>query len=325
MSPRGLPFGVGGGRYATMRAASGCGAADGEGARVGAAAALGSAALWAITNLILRRQVLALGGATANTWRTAFSALCFATIFLTLRHPGDLFGIPARTLAILLLSVLLSMVIGDILQFTAIRRLGIALAMPISSCYPIFTLGIAAAFLGEPITPRAIGGASLVAVGVVLVALPRRALEDAATRQALTTNHWIGVGLALGSALCAAAATTLTRVAITDLDIIAANMIRLPFSAVLCAAIGTAQRRMPPWRIERWRFGPLFAAGLVSMGSGLLYLNAIKLVGASKTATLNASAPIFGLIGAVIVLGERPTRRNIVGALVAFLGIALVV
>ena len=61
------------------------------------------------------------------------------------------------------------------------------------------------------------------------------------------------------------------------------------------------------------------------MGSGVLYLNAIKLAGASKTATLNASAPIFGLIGAILILRERPANRNILGTLGAFAGIALVV
>lgn len=293
---------------------------------MGAAAALLSAALWAATNLLLRRQVLKLGGATANTWRNTFAMLCFAVVFLSLRRPSDLLTIPAGTLGVLLLSVLLSMVIGDILQFTAIRRLGIALAMPIASCYPLLTMVIAALFLGETIRPRAVGGALLVIVGVVLVALPRRPLEaELAQHQALTANHWIGVGLALASALCAAGATTLTRVAITDIDLIAANMLRLPFSAAVCAVISVGERRMPPWRVERWRFGPLFLAGLLSMGSGISYLNAIKLAGAAKTATLNASAPIFGLIGAMIFLGERPTRRNIVGALVAFVGIALVV
>src|SRR5262245_26957711 len=170
----------------------------GRGTPLGAAAALISAALWAVTNLLLRGQVLKLGGATANTWRTAFSALCFAVVFLAFRHPRDLLGIPAQTLGVLLASVLLSMVIGDILQFTAIGRLGIALAMPIASSSPLFTLLIAAAFLGEAITSRSVGGAVLVVGGVILVAMPRRALADdvRAQQRALTTNHWIGVGLA---------------------------------------------------------------------------------------------------------------------------------
>jgi len=274
----------------------------------------------------LRGQVLKLGGATANTWRNTFSMLCFAVVFFSLRRPADLPSIRTSTLGVLLLAVLLSMVIGDILQVTAIKRLGIALAMPIVACYPLLTLIVAATFLGEQIRPRAVIGALFVIAGVVLMALPRRLPEAKLARhQALTANHWIGVGLALGSALCAAGATTLTRVAVSDIDLIAANMIRLPFSAVICAIISVDERRTPPWRIERQRFGPLFLAGLVSMGSGSCYLNALKLAGASKTATLNTSAPIFGLIGAMIFLSERTTRRNIVGTLIAFVGIALVV
>ncbi len=46
-------------------------------------------------------------------------------------------------------------------------------------------------------------------------------------------------------------------------------------------------------------------AGVTGLASGLCYLSAIKLVGASTTATLNAAGPIFGLLRAVIFLGER--------------------
>jgi DME family drug/metabolite transporter len=294
---------------------------------VGALAGLGAAVLWAITNLILRDQVHKLGGATTQAWRTAVSTLIFIPIFLLARHPRDLLGIPADIIGLLLLSVLMSMVIGDILQFTAIRRIGLSLAMPIASSSPLLTLLVAAATLGEPITPQAVGGSALVIVGVIMVALPRRALDEAerAQRRALTANHWLGVSLALAAAICSAAANTLTRAAIVDIDILSANLLRLPFSAILCAAIGTAQRRELPWRVERGSLIPLCLAGLTGLGSGLCYLNAIKLVGASTTATLNASAPIFGLFGAVFFLGERPTTRNVVGTLIAFAGVALVV
>lgn len=294
---------------------------------MGALAALGAAVLWAVTNLVLREQIVKLGGATAQAWRTAVSTLIFLPIFLLARHPRDLLGIPAQTLAILLLAVLLSMVIGDILQFTAIRRIGLALAMPIGSASPLLTLVVAAVTLGEPITPRAVGGASLVVAGVVMVALPRRALGEIehAQRRALTANHWLGVGLALAAAVCSAGATTLTRAAITNLDILSANLLRLPFSAMLCAIIGTAQRGQPPWRVGRASLAPLCLAGVTGLGSGLCYLSAIKLVGASTTATLNASAPIFGLLGAVAFLAERPSTRNVAGTLIAFLGVALVV
>ena len=294
---------------------------------MGALAALGAAAFWAMTNLILRGQIVKVGGATAQTWRTVVSTLVFGGAFLLLRRPADLLAIPGRTVAVLLLSVLLSMVIGDILQFTAVRHLGVALTLPISSCYPLFTLVIAAATIGEVPTPRAVVGAMLVIAGVGLVALPRPALveEGAARPAAPATGHWFGVALAFASALCVAAATTLTRVAIQDLDILAANMLRLPFSATLCAAISTIERRQPPWRVERRGILPLCLSGFTGLASGLCYLYAIKAVGASTTATLNAAGPIFGLLGAVLFLRERPTRRSIIGTLIAFLGVVLVV
>jgi len=122
-----------------------------------------------------------------------------------------------------------------------------------------------------------------------------------------------------------AGATALTRVAIQDIDILAANMLRLPFSATLCAVISTVERRQPPWRVEQRSIPALCAAGVTGLASGLCYLSAIKLVGASTTATLNAAGPIFGLLGAIVFLSERPTRRSIVGTLVAFLGVVLVV
>jgi drug/metabolite transporter (DMT)-like permease len=298
-----------------------------KGAGVGAAAALGAAAFWALTNLILREQIGKVGGATAQTWRTAVSTVVSIPIFLALRDPRDLATLPARSVAILLASVLLSMVIGDILQFTAVRRLGVALAMPISSCYPLFTLVIAAAFLGESFTQRALGGALLVVVGVVLVALPRRPLADerAAGLAAADRGHWVGVACAFAAAICVAGATTLTRVALEGIDILAANLLRLPFSAALCGLISTVERRQPPWRVERRGIVPLCLAGLTGLGSGLCYLFAIQEVGASTTATLNAAGPIFGLFGAVVFLRERPTRRSVIGMLIAFAGIVLVV
>jgi len=294
---------------------------------VGSAAALATAIFAATTNLLLRRQVVRLGGGTAQTWRAAVGTLVFIVIFGALRDPRDLLTLPGRAVAVLLVSVLLNMVLGDLFQYAAITRLGISLAMPIASSYPLITLLIATATLGEIPTPRAALGTVLVVAGVTLVALPRRALatSGAAPRFTPAAGHWAGVALALASAVCIAGATILTRVAIREIDILAANMLRLPFGALLCAIIGTVQRRQPPWRVERDSLLPLCLAGLTGLGSSLCFLVAIQLAGATTTATLNAAAPIFGLLGAVLFLGERPTRRNIVGTFVAFLGVTLVV
>lgn len=293
---------------------------------MGAAAALAAAIFAATTNLILRHQIAKIGGATAQTWRATVSTLLFAVAFLALRDPRDLLGLPVAAVAVLLASVLLNMVLGDLLQYAAITRLGIALAMPITCSYPLVTLLIAVATLGERPSPRATVGTVLIVIGVILVALPRRALVEEGTRRAApAAGHWAGVTFALAAAVCMAAATVLTRVALRDIDVVAANMLRLPFAAVLCGAIGTTQRRQAPWKVERSSLLPLCLAGVSGLGSSTCFLIAITLVGASTTATLNAAAPIFGLLGAVVFLRERPTMRNVIGTLVAFVGVALVV
>jgi len=297
----------------------------------GEVAALVGAAFWAATNLILRGSIFALGGATAQAWRGVVSTIVFTFIFLALRTPNDILVIPVRTIGVLLLSVLLNMVLGDILQFTAVRHLGVARALPISSAYPLLTLLLATTTLGEQLTARIVVGALLVIVGVTLVALPRRSLREQEGQRRRRIGrmeaHGAGVAFALGSAVCVAAATTLVRVVLRggNVDVLAANMIRLPVSAVLCTLISVFQRRQPPWRVERRYVLPLCLAGLTGLVSGLCYLTAIQVAGASRTATLNAASPIFGLLGAVMFLGERPTPRHIVGTLVAFLGIVLVV
>jgi drug/metabolite transporter (DMT)-like permease len=292
---------------------------------VGALAALGAALCWAATNLILRETIATLGGATAQAWRTVVGVLVFAPAFLALRPPRALLAISPRTVLALLLAVLLSMVIGDILQFTAVRHLGVALTLPLASAYPLLTVPLAVATLGEVPSVWLLVGALLIVAGVVLVALPRGAPGSTGVVAAAGSNHGAGVALALGSAVCVAAATALTRAALRDVDILAANMLRLPFSAALCTAISAAQRRRPPWQVARRNVLPLCLAGLTGLGSTLCYLVALQLVGASTTATLNAAGPIFGLLGAVAFLRERPTRRSVAGTFVAFLGIVLVV
>lgn len=297
---------------------------------LGELAALVGAAFWAVTNLILRGPIGAVGGATAQTWRTAVSTVVFSCAFFTLRSPRDILDIPPRTIGVLLFSVLLSMVLGDILQFTAVRHLGVARALPISSSYPLLTLLLATLTLGEPLSARFFLGALLVIAGVTLVALPRRSLREQQGwerhSRAELRSHRAGVAFAIGSSICAAAATVLTRAVLRgDVDVLAANMLRLPFSAVLCACISVSQRRQPPWRVEQRYVLPLCLAGVTGLVSGLCYLTAVKVAGASATGTLNATSPIFGLLGAIVFLHERPTRQSIVGTIVAFLGIVLVV
>ena len=295
---------------------------------MGELAGLGAALIWSSTNIILRGLSVRFGAVMVNAWRTVFAAICFAIIFLLTRGPSHLTAIPLSSLLTLLAGVVVGMVIGDALQFTAMTRIGVARAMPISSCFPLFTIAIAAVFLDEQITARMIAGAVLVIVGVTLVALPRRAgvEERAAGGGSLPAGYWIGVAMALTAAVCWSFSTTFSRIAMQHMDVITANTIRMPFSALVSMAIGLRSGWIPPTKFDRRSLAILIGCGIIgTAGGGFLYLTAIDLAGAAKTAVLGSASPVFGLVGSILFLGERPGRRGIVGTLISVAGIILVV
>ncbi len=293
---------------------------------MGELAGLCAAFIWSATNVILRGQSVRLGAVTVNAWRSVFAAIFFAMIFFLTRGPSYITAIPLQSLVILLLGVILGMVIGDTMQFFAMGRIGVSRAMPISSCFPLFTIGIAAAFLGEQITIQTIGGTVLVLLGVVMVALPRRAgIEETSTHEALPAGYWIGVAAALTAAVCWSLSTTTARFAMQNIDVITANTVRIPFSAFVSFLIGSRTGMVSPKKFGRQSLAIIFSCGIVgTAGGGFLYLTAISLAGAAKTAILGSAAPVFGLIISVIFLGERPSPRGILGTFLSVAGIVLV-
>lgn len=294
---------------------------------MGELAGLGAAIIWATTNIVLRGQSVRLGAVSVNAWRTVFAAICFIIIFLLTRPLSTFAQLPLRGVAALLTGVIFGMVIGDVLQFTAMVRIGVARAMPISSCFPLFTIVIAAVLLDERITGRTVIGALLVIGGVVLVALPSRTgVVGAVAGAPPIPRYWIGVAMALTAAICWSCSTTLSRIALRDIDVITANTIRMPFSAAVSLLLSLRSGGLPVRKFGRTSLVILILCGIIgTAGGGFLYLTAIELAGAAKTAVLGSAAPIFGLIGSVIFLRERPSPRGIVGTLLSVAGIALVV
>jgi uncharacterized membrane protein len=78
-------------------------------------------------------------------------------------------AIPPSNWLWLTVSVLALLVVGDTLYFRSLDLAGVSWAMPIASINPLWSVLLAASFVGEPLTWSLLGGAALVVLGTVLV------------------------------------------------------------------------------------------------------------------------------------------------------------
>jgi drug/metabolite transporter (DMT)-like permease len=103
---------------------------------LGALCALGSAMMWALTGLLVRSLAPVLGSVKINTVRSGLSGLLLLGWVVLAGKGADLAGISVTSLALLTLSIVAAIGIGDTVFFESARLLGLARAMTVSMTYP---------------------------------------------------------------------------------------------------------------------------------------------------------------------------------------------
>jgi drug/metabolite transporter (DMT)-like permease len=203
-----------------------------------------------------------------------------------------------------------------VLTYQSNRLIGPTLTGTISSTTPLFATGLAVAFLGERLTPAiAVGGFVVVAALVIMAWRPGTHLP----------LGW-RVALPLSCAALRALAQVLSKFGLTLWpNPFAATFIGYAVSA---AAIWSVPYRPQPGSATRLRAAfPWFAAAGLLNGTGLLLLNSALQTGrVSVVAPLAALYPLFTMLfSAVLIRTEVLTARTIGGALLAIMGVVLLV
>jgi drug/metabolite transporter (DMT)-like permease len=136
----------------------------------------------------------------------------------------------------------------------------------------------------------------------------------------------LGLWLALGSALSWAAGTIYLKWARIKGDVIAITAWQLMVSLLVIAACVVAFEGVP----HVW---PLSAAALAclvyhgTIGTGVAYFLWFEVVGRLPAATASLGTllvPVIGILGAVALLGERPSVADAVGFTLIFIAAACV-
>jgi uncharacterized membrane protein len=203
----------------------------------------------------------------------------------------------------------------------------LSLVYPIARSTPAFLPLMAAPLLGERISPAGAAGIAVVVAGIWLVHGARRwrpalLLQPAARFAFLTLAATVAYSLIDKSAMAAFAAAPwegrVPRAVVYS--ILLANAHAVCFAPLVLRARGVAALR----DAARSQLRTATTASLVSFASYTLILAALESAPVSYVVAVRQSSVLFAVALGVLMLGERPDRERVSGALLTVAGVALI-
>ena len=308
--------------------------------RIGELAALGTAVCWTITAISFEAAGKRVGSLTVNLLRLVIAVLFFSIYTLILSGSPVPVDAPASAWGWLGLSGFVGFVVGDLLLFQAFVLIGSRVSMLIYSSVPPITAVLGWLILGETLSPLGMCGMALTVGGIAIVVLQRNEgnppeLDAAAVMVPHSPNRALaqrripvkGVALALGGAVGQAGGLVLSKLGAPSFNPVEATQIRsyagvLGFLAIFLLLgrwrqVGAALR---DWKaMARITVGAFFGPFLgVSAG---LYAAQHSTTGIAST--IMSLVPILIIIPSVVLFHERVRMREIFGAVVSVVGVAL--
>lgn len=290
----------------------------------GELAALMAAFLWAVATVMFGRLGKLLSPFVLNWAKGSLAlGLLIITLVLLQRPPT---GVDTLALIILLISGMVGIGLGDTCYFAAINHLGPRRALLLGTLAPPLAALLAWVVLGEVMTARAWLGIGLTVLGVVWVISERVPASVEATSDPSFWGIFWGIAAALGQAIGA----LLSRAVLADtpIDPWWSSLLRLGGGLVIILALlrwrGPVLPQIAPLRSPRLLGVVLVAAFLGTYLAIYLQQTALKYSATGIAQALTSTSPLF-VLPLAAVLGDRVSLRAVGGAVVALVGVGLLV
>ena len=289
----------------------------------GELAALTAAFLWALATVMFGRLGKALSPLVLNLAKGAIALILLA---LTLALVGQSrAGLDRQAVGLLALSGVVGIGLGDTAYFAAINRLGPRRALLLEILAPPLAALLALVFLQEALGPRAWLGMALTLAGVVWVIAER---VPGAAGQAKPDSRGIiyGVLAALGQATGA----VMSRAVLADTEVAPmwSSLLRLGGGLIIILAIlryqGPVAGPLRSLKSPRLLAGVALAAVLGTYLAIYLQQTALKYAATGVAQALTSTSPLF-VLPLAAALGDRVSPRAIAGAVVALVGVGILV
>lgn len=284
----------------------------------GIVCALASAASWAVGVIIYKKIGENLSASSLNLSKGILSFfLLFAALLL--------FGvgtIDTRSFALLAISGILGISLGDSFFFKSLQYIGAHLLIVLTLLGQVFTIFLAVIFLKESPSVNEWIGISLILFGVTITLYSKPADNQ------LGSKLRKGIFYGLLSVVCMSFGVIITKVGIATTSAIQATTIRMFWGIIglfiwglFTKQVGAMVSPLKNWAIIKKIF---IAVCVATLGGFWLSHVAIKHIDVSIANTLNSMEPIFVMPLAFIFLKEKITRKGVLGTLIAFCGIILI-
>ena len=290
---------------------------------VGELAALITACFWTITAISFELAGKKIGSLTLNWIRLVFGFVFLSTATLIMRGQFIPLDASPHIWTWLLISGLVGFTFGDMCLFEAFVIIGSRLSMLIMALVPPFTAIMSWLVLGETLSPLDILGMSLTIGGIAWVVVERPEGGNG-----IKFKHSVkGVLLAVGGAAGQAIGLILSKYGMADYNAFAATQIR-----IIAGIAGFTVLFFPlkKWGTIRDAFsnqkGMLFSTIGAFFGPFLgvsFSLLAVQKTLAGVASTIMAIVPILIIPPSVILFREKVTFKEMMGAVIAVVGVAL--
>ncbi|MFX0061399.1 MAG: EamA family transporter [Candidatus Hermodarchaeota archaeon] len=298
---------------------------------LGEVAALFGAALFGLSNIIYRSQKENVDSVTINSLKTWGAVVFFLGLVILLGLVNNVLNMSLITLILLCLSIIIGAGIGDLIYLKGQELAGVSRAFPIAMSFPLITYILELIFFRTPFQLNKGLGILIIVLGVAFIS--RSSLDEdnppESTQNSFFTssNNTLGIILAILAALLWAIAVLVLQLGLTESEPISANLVRTIAASLFLIPIFVfnyqkGEKRLPSRRTTII----VLIAGFFGMSLGtFFYVAAVKLSGASTTAALSATSPLFTLPLAMFFLKEKFSLLVVLGTILTVLGVLILV
>jgi DME family drug/metabolite transporter len=296
---------------------------------IGEFAALGAAITWAVAPLMYKKALTGVSPVSANIVRCASNAAFLVLFLVASGLAGVLATLPLPIVAVVIVSGLIGLGVGDTLYMYALKSIGVARAVPLATSYPLFSLLWATLLLGQSVTASAVVGTFVILLGIWLLSREKVGSKfHVHGRLELT-----GVAVSLLAAVAWSVSITLMDFAVTMPGVVsglAANYaivtVRIAGMSLVLLALAPLLDRGHGFLKLGWKAIVLLCVGgLIANGLGWLLMNYSLLnLPATQAVPISSTTPLFSALAGFAFFREKITRDNTLGAALVVAGVVLI-